>query len=277
MELGIFSRTYETDSIEETCLRMKAGGLTHTQFNLMNAGIPTLPETFDERKMEEIKAVTGKHGIILDALSGTFNMIDPDEEARRAGCQQFETQCRIARMLNIPIVTLCTGSKNKESKWKWHEDNEKQSSWDDLIRSTDDILRYAVDNHIVLGVETEASNIINTPEKARKYLDCMGSPNIKIIMDAANLFRKEQAADMSRILQEAFDVLGKDIVLAHAKDFTATESMEFVAAGEGMLDFRLYISLLRRNGYKGPLIMHGLSEAQIAGSREFLEEIIADA
>ncbi len=277
MELGIFSRTYETDNIEETCMRMKAERLVHTQFNLLNAGMPTLPEAFDEKKIEEIKEITGKYGILLDALSGTFNMIDPDKEARKAGCLQFETQCRIARMLNIPIVTLCTGSKNKQSKWSWHEDNEKQSSWDDLMRSTETILKYAEDNHIVLGVETEASNIIDTPEKARKYLDCIGSPNIKIIMDGANLFRKEQADDMPRILQEAFDILGKDIVLAHAKDFTAKEHMEFVAAGEGMLDFKLYIALLQRSGYRGALIMHGLSEAQIPGSRKFLEEIIVNA
>ncbi|NLL75697.1 MAG: sugar phosphate isomerase/epimerase [Clostridiales bacterium] len=277
MELGIFSRTYETNDLEETYRRMKAHGIVHTQFNLLNAGMPTLPEDFEERKIEEIKMITDKHRIALDALSGTFNMIDPDIEARKRGCSQFEKQCRIARLLNIPIVSLCTGSKSTESKWKWHEDNEKQSSWDDLMRSTETILKYAEDNHIILGVETEASNIINTPEKARKYLDTVGSPNIKIIMDGANLFHDNQASDIPHILREAFDILGKDIVLAHAKDFSLRGDIEFVAAGRGILDFKYYISLLNAVRYKGALIMHGLSEEQVPASKQFLEEAIANA
>ena len=277
MELGIFSRTYESKDLEETYRRMTAQGIYHTQLNLGNAGMPILPEAIEERGIEEIRRLTGKYKITLDALTGTFNMINPDAEAREKGCEQFKIQCRTARMLDIPVISLCTGSKNPESKWKWHEDNRKQSSWDDLMRSTDTILKYAEDNHVVLGVETEASNIICTPARARKYLDVYQSPHLKIIMDGANLFRPEQAGDMDKVLQEAFDILGKEIALAHAKDFSFDGGMEFVAAGEGCLDFRYYVALLNRTGYQGAFLMHGLSEEQVPKSKKFLEEIMANA
>ncbi len=273
-EIGIFSRTYEIGDLEETYRRMTANGITHTQFNLSNAGLPSLPEHVAETKLEEIRTLTAKYNIRLDALSGTFNMIDPDEEARKKGCDQFKLQCQIARYLGIPIVTLCTGSKNKESKWKWHEDNTKQSSWDDLMRTTETILKYADDNDVILGVETEASNIICSPEIARKYMDASGSDRIKIIMDGANLFHDGDAADMEKVLKEGFEILGRDIVLAHAKDISFKGSTEFVAAGQGDLDFRLYIDLLKKTGYEGALIMHGLSEEQIPVSKKFLEEIL---
>ncbi len=276
MKLGIFSRTYETKDLEETYRRMTAQEIYHTQLNLSSAGIPTLPDTIDEKKIEEIRSLTGKYNITLDALTGTFNMIDPDEDARKKGCVQFEIQCQIARLLDIPIVSLCTGSKHPESKWKWHEDNRKASSWDDLMRSTDAILKYAEGNHVVLGVETEASNVIDTPARARKYIDAYQSPNLKIIMDGANLFHSEQVEAMDEVLQEAFDILGKEIVLAHAKDLFFKGSLEFVAAGEGYLDFRHYVALLSGAGYQGALIMHGLSEAQVAKSKKFLEEIMAN-
>ena len=273
-EIGIFSRTYEIGDLEETYRRMTANGITHTQFNLSNAGLPSLPEHVAETKLEEIRTLTAKYNIHLDALSGTFNMIDPDEEARKKGCDQFKLQCQIARYLGIPIVTLCTGSKNKESKWKWHEDNTKQSSWDDLMRTTETILKYADDNDVILGVETEASNIICSPEIARKYMDASGSDRIKIIMDGANLFHDGDAADMEKVLKEGFEILGRDIVLAHAKDISFKGYTEFVAAGQGDLDFRLYIDLLKKTGYDGALIMHGLSEEQIPVSKKFLEEIL---
>lgn len=289
MDIGVFTRTYETSDLESTYQRMKAHGICRAQFNLSNAGLETLPDAVDDQKIEEIERLTKEYGITLDAISGTFNMVDPDEEARRRGCSQFKVQCRTASMLNIPIVSLCTGSRDPKNKWRWHEDNSKQSSWDTLMRSTEAILRYAQDNRVILGVEPETANIVDTPQKARKYLDGFACPNLKIIMDGANLFRKEQIGNMKEVLKEAFGLLGKDIVLAHAKDVAAVKgdnlayersapsggSMEFVAAGEGLLDYQYYIELLDQYGYKGPLIMHGLSETQIPKSRRFLEEMIS--
>ena len=88
-ELGIFSRTYETRNLEETCKKMAEHGILHTQFNLSNAGLDTLPEHVEDEKLEWIRQVTENYQIHLDALSGTFNMIDPDIERRKAGCRQF--------------------------------------------------------------------------------------------------------------------------------------------------------------------------------------------
>ena len=50
-EIGIFSRTYEIGDLEETYRRMTANGITHTQFNLSNAGLPSLPEHVAETKL----------------------------------------------------------------------------------------------------------------------------------------------------------------------------------------------------------------------------------
>lgn len=275
MQTGIFSRTYEISDLRETFSRMQAHGIFHTQFNLSNAGLASLPDEIALGKLEEIRSLAQEYRITLDALSGTFNMIDPDEDARKKGCQQFRLQCEIASALDIPVVSLCTGSKNPKSKWEWHDDNLLQSSWDDLMRTTEILLRYAEDNDVVLGVETEASNIINTPERAKLYMEQAGSPRIKIIMDGANLFLPEQVKDMRHVLDEAFALLGNDIVLAHAKDFTFDGSLHFTAAGQGILDFPYYAGLLKKYGYNGPFIMHGLSEAEIPQSCRFLEEVIA--
>lgn len=275
MELGIFSRTYEVQNIKETYKRMKTHALRITQLNLSSAGLPTLPEKLDEQKIMEIKEISRQYGIQLVALSGTFNMIAPDESIRQQGCKQFETQCKIAKLLNIPIVTLCTGSRNPDSQWHWHDDNHKPEAWDDLRRSTETILRHAEDNGIILGVEPEVSNVVCTPKLARKYLDETGSEHLKIVMDGANLFRLSQVSEMEHVLREAFILLGKDIVLAHAKDFSVDKNLSFVPAGKGILDFKLYLQLLKQTGYDGPIVMHGLSEDQVPNSRDFLKGVLA--
>ena len=274
MKIGIFSKTYENCSLEETFKQMAQDGIYHTQFNFASAGLSPLPEAISPEILEEIKTLSKHYSINLNILTGTFNMIDPDIDARNRGILQFETQCKAAHELNIPIISLCTGSKHPESKWKWHDDNLKEESWNDLITTTKQIIKYAEKYNVILGVETEASNIIDTADKARKYLDEINSPYLKIIMDGANLFHPGQKQDMKDTLDYTFRLLGKDIVIAHAKDFSYDGNLKFVAAGEGELDFAYFIKLLNEYGYNGPIIMHGLSQQQIPSSKHFLEEIL---
>ena len=274
MQLGIFSRTYASRDLEETCQRMKAHALSWTQFNLLNAGLASLPHEVSDEKLQWISSTFHRYNIRPAALSGTFNMIDPYETARKKACAQFSVQCRIASELGIPIVTLCTGSRHPQNQWIWHGENLSQSAWTALMRSTEAVLKHAENYRVRLGIEPEINNIICSPEKARAYLDAVGSQRMGIIMDGANLFRTGQTASMEKTLTHAFEVLGDDIILAHAKDFICNGSMEFVAPGEGVLDYGLYIRLLKRYGYRGALIMHGLSEQQVPQSQAFLRQIL---
>jgi sugar phosphate isomerase/epimerase len=94
-------------------------------------------------------------------------------------------------------------------------------------------------------------------------------------MDAANLFHKGELAHMDQILDDAFALVGHDIVLAHAKDLSHDGDAGHEAAGHGRLDYDRYISLLHQYGFRGPLLLHGLSEAQVPGCVAFLREKIA--
>ncbi len=80
---------------------------------------------------------------------------------------------------------------------------------------------------------------------------------------------------MREILDEAFALLGKDIVLAHAKDLDHDGDAGHLAAGQGKLDYDRYLSLLRTYRFQGPLLLHGLSAAQVPGCVAFLRQKLA--
>ncbi len=94
-------------------------------------------------------------------------------------------------------------------------------------------------------------------------------------MDPANLFPAGTLPRMKEILEEAFSLLGKDIVLAHAKDLDHDGDAGHKAAGEGLLDYDLYVSLLRAHRCNGPLLLHGLSRTQVPGCLAFLRAKLA--
>lgn len=114
--IGIFSKTYSGETVDKVFENMTSDGIYSTQFNLLSAGIETMPAAIDEEKVIEIERAVKKYNIKICALSGTFNMIDPDIEVRKDGCKRFDLLCQIASRLNIPVVSLCTGSKNPQSK-----------------------------------------------------------------------------------------------------------------------------------------------------------------
>jgi sugar phosphate isomerase/epimerase len=164
-------------------------------------------------------------------------------------------------------VTLCTGSRDPQSMWKRHPDNDTPAAWADLLASVAQAARTAEIYDVVLGVETEVGNTVNTVRKARLLLDTIASPHLKIIMDAANIFQKGELPSMRAKLDEAFDLLGADIVLAHAKDLDRDGEAGHVPAGLGMLDYPYYLEKLQTSGYDGAIILHALKPSSQAGDR----------
>ena len=121
-----------------------------------------------------------------------------------------------------------------------------------------------------MAFEPEVNNTVDSAQRARALLDAVGSPRIKVVMDGANIFHAGELPTMSDILKKAFDLLGNDIALAHAKDLDHDGDAGHLPAGHGKLDYPLYLSLIKQSGYAGPIILHGLGEAQIDGCVAFL-------
>ena len=112
--------------------------------------------------------------------------------------------------------------------------------------------------------------MVDSARKARTLLDEMRSSQLKVVIDPANLFHEGELPRMREILDEAFALLGPDIVLAHAKDLDHDGEAGGLPAGQGLLDYDHYLTLLADHGYDGPLVLHGLAETQVGPSVQFL-------
>src|SRR5207245_1597187 len=59
---------------------------------------------------------------------------------------------------------------------------------------------------------------LDTPEKMKLAIDAVGSPMIKGGADPVNWMKLEHVYDTTGFIRHIFDVLGDDLVIAHAKD-----------------------------------------------------------
>ncbi len=198
----------------------------------------------------------------MAALSGTYNMISPDLQARKVGAEGLKRVIAWAPILGTTVVTLCTGSRHPDDMWKKHPGNDTPEAWADLLLQMEDALRVAEESGVTLGVEPEIGNTINSVHKARKLLDEVRSARLEIVMDGANIFQSGQLAGMRKVLEEAFELLGSDLVLAHAKDLDRDGEAGHLAAGRGRLDYPYYMELLMKSGFDGAIILHALKPAE---------------
>ncbi|HEY3289950.1 MAG TPA: sugar phosphate isomerase/epimerase family protein, partial [Anaerolineae bacterium] len=245
-------------------------GIQVIQFNLSSAGLPSLPDSVPQQIGTEIANAAAKRHIRIAALSATYNMIDPNVEERAKGLRRLLNLIPFARQMSIPMMTLCTGTRDPQNMWRKHRDNSTKEAWSDLLAAMERAALVAQENNVLLGIEPELSNVIDSAPKARRLLDELQSPAVRIVMDGSNLLSIAQIAEMKSILESAFDLLGEDIRLVHAKDLMPGGAESHGAAGTGVLDYDLYLELIQRVGYKRPLILHTLHESEVDGSVAFL-------
>ena len=272
MRIGILARTFTRPTPGELLEAIAQHGVESVQFNFSCVGLPTLPEQINATLADQIRREFMDHKLSLAAVSGTFNMIHPDLRVRHDGLRRFKELVGACAKMGAPVITLCTGTRDSENMWRRHPANDLPEAWSDLLAGLSEVLPLAEGNQITLGVEPEPGNVVASARQARRLLDELKSPRLKIVMDAANLFQAEDLSRMRETLDEAFDLLGGDIVIAHAKDIQLAGELHYVAAGKGSLDYDHYLSLLSACGFAGPLMLHELQESEVAGSIAFLRE-----
>ena len=275
MQIGILMNTFERPTLEARLDALKACGLHCGQLSMGCVGLPAMPDEIAPELVARIRREADARGITIASLAGTFNMSHPDAEQRRLGLRRLRVLAAICQPLGTSKIHLCTGTRDPNNMWRRHPDNDSPEAWRDMVACVREATAIARQAGVILAFEPEVNNVVDSAQKARRLLDEIGSPQLKVTMDPANIFHAGELARMSEMLDQAFALLGKDIVLTHAKDLSRDGDAGHEAAGRGKLDYDRYLSLLHAYGFQGPLLLHGLTEAQVPGCVAFLRDKLA--
>jgi sugar phosphate isomerase/epimerase len=270
VNLGIFETTFHRPSFGETLDAVAGYGLRAIQIDFASVGLPSLPVSIPAEAIAEIRRETGTREIRIAGILGTWNMIHPDIAERAAGLESLRAIAAACPDLGTRVVTICTGTRDRDSMWRSHPDNDTPEAWDDLLQTLGDALKFAREHDIVLAFEPEPANVINSARKGRILLDTMRDPHLKVTMDPANVVATSRSRDPLDVLREAFELLGGDIAIAHAKDLDAKGS--FCAAGTGIVPWAACLRLFRDAQYDGPLILHSLGEHEVGQAMRMLAQ-----
>ena len=288
MRLGICTTDFATMGADALFRQIGEMGFESVQFSfasIVESGYEArgdweIPPAIAPETVRLVRGCARRYGLEIVAVNGTYNMAHPDAEVRQEGTRRFAVLAQAAAELGAGMVSLCTGTRNRDSLWQVSPENDSAQAWRDMLEGVEQLLPQASALGLALGVEVEASNVVNTPRRARDLLDACGSDSLKIIMDCANLFHAGRAHPrfVRETIEEAFALLGSDIALAHGKDIRESAGIDFCPAGEGIVDFPFFLQNLARVGYRGDMVLHGAyEEGAIRKSAAFLRGQIAAA
>ena len=288
MKIGLMS--YEIESaktIEELFKKVKEYGCEQTQFSFHTFCPPEpppdgpmsrMPRHLSDEMIEEVAYWSRVTDVEISMMTGFWNMISNDVNDRDQGLLHLERLMQACVAAGCDVINLCTGSKG-ECMWCRCPENDTVKAWLDICHTMEQALKIADHYKIHLGVEIEASNVINSAEKARKLMDEMQSPWLKIVLDGANVFLPDQCyyKNSTRILKNAMDLVGKDIIGVHGKDMKEGEGHDFTYCGNGIVDFDYMLTELKRLNYDRGILLHGAhAEEEIAPSVANMRRMMAE-
>jgi sugar phosphate isomerase/epimerase len=279
MQLGVMTKVFARASVEECAEAISRAGLQAVQLSLESAGLEPLPAALPETECAQIRRAFAERGIEIRAVSGTFNAIYPDLDCRRECLRRVGVLAARCEGLGASVITLCTGTRNRHSMWKPDPDNALPAAWEEMRETLAALAAIGEREGVRMAFEPEVVNVVDTAEKAERVIEEIGSPALAVVMDPANYFHPEMLPRMNEVLHDVFRRVGRFIALAHAKDVQppppGEEECVRPAAGTGVLNYPLYLKLLRESGYDGGLIMHSLAEDEVPASAAFVRSVLA--
>jgi len=158
------------------------------------------------------------------------------EETRKSGIQLVRDAIDFALDCGIRVIQLAG------------YDEYANPSTDATVQNFSDSLaqcaRYAQEKAVMLALETMENDLMDSISKAKRYVDSIQSPWLKIYPDLGNLCATGQD------IEQEFVRGMQDIVAIHIKD-TLPGIVRDIAFGDGNVDFVSFFRLLEREQYSG--------------------------
>ncbi len=288
MKIGICTTDFKPRGMNELFETIEKMGFACVQFafasilesHFVESESIEIPAQIPAGFPQSVSECARAHGLEIIALNGTYNMAHPDAAIRDEGARRFLLLIDAAAEMGVKYITLCTGSRSRESLWMRHPDNESEAAWHDMKSGMRKILPHAEKRGVTLLIETEASNTVRTPARARRLMDEMQSENLKVVLDPANVFLPGTAhsENVRPVLDDAFEQFGKEIQLAHGKDIRAGADIDFCGTGLGIVDFPYMLAKLRGVGFAGDMVLHGIyDEGDMPRALSYMQKLIRGA
>ncbi|UJF15672.1 sugar phosphate isomerase/epimerase [Jeotgalibaca sp. MA1X17-3] len=267
LQLGIRAHDLGQVPIEELIERMKKYDFNHAHF-AMKKSFPDSVHTIQKMTpgtANYFSSQLNKEGIKISILGSYVNIVASDLEVRKAAIEDFKKHIHLAKDFGASMVATETGSVGKG----YTEENFTEEAFQRAVVSVKEMVAEAERFGVIVAIESGINHPVYTAPLAKRLIDEVSSPNLKIILDCANLMSVSNYENQKEVIEEAFHLLDKDIIALHIKDFIVEDGkVKIVPVGHGWMD---YEPIMKYAKYEKPHIYTSLE----ATTEPYLEKSVA--
>lgn len=278
MNLGVRAHDFGKLPADELARQIASHGLTCVQLAPVKAitGFDNDTDGIPAAFANEVRDAFRRQNIRISVLGCYINLGERDPAARRPQLERFKHHLRAARDFGCDIVGTETGSLN--SDFSRHPDNAGEEAFNIVLESVCELVREAEACGVNVCIEAVERYVISSPERLRRLLDAVNSPNLRVIYDPANFLWSTNYEHEAEILTTAHRLLGEQIRILHAKDYTITDgTFNEVTAGQGRLDYHRVLSWLKAQPRPIDILLENTQPASIAHAIAFIQQAYHEA
>lgn len=291
---GIFTGYYP-DTVDGAIRTIKSQGFSCVQLDVSFKDCDAAKEVLTKEKAREIQRKFRDANLPVIAVSAYTNIVHHDPQVRKRNRTYIKQLMERALDLGCPYVASETGTYHPESDWAWDERNGTEEAFEEIAEAIYELVKFGKEVGAAFLVENYVNNVVGTIDQVQRLFREINMPNLGLICDPTNYFTPENIGDRDGELHRIFNALGDKMVIAHAKDvrpcedtgvkraqidadeshaFRGAGGIELPAAGLGLLNYELYVSLLAKQHPNIPLIVEHVDNGDIPRAKAFVDQAL---
>jgi len=251
LKVGLVSRSFSGITNEEIASILEETGFTSTElcFTACDSdywrynGRSDVTEMTPQRA-EKIANIYRDHGVYIAGIGCYTNLFKCSDEEMEASLQYFERHIEWASYCGIPAVATECGC---DPDYRGINSKTYEADFDRLKRALSRLLAMGERLGVFIALESCVLDVVPSAKRARDLIAQLGSPNMKVVLDPANLIANSSERDM-------FAYLTGHIAYFHGKDRKVNDASGRLV-GDGEIDWPLFLALYHRYTEGVPFIL----------------------
>jgi len=220
-------------------------------------------------RCEAIARTYRSAGIAIHSIGVYTNLIHGDPAERQACLGYFENMMKVGDAMGVRTFITEAGHWEPEKATPGVLYHFREAVWKQMLATAKQLADMAERHDATVLMEPFFGGFFASAKRTRMFLQEVNSPRIRALLDPANLLEVDD-------LEEMFDQLCPWIDCIHAKD-RKLHVDQGVAAGQGDLDYRKFVSLAIQRTLKAPLILEYVGPENYEQALQHLQKAIREA
>jgi sugar phosphate isomerase/epimerase len=227
-------------------------------------------------RIRQIRQAFAKQDVVIAEVGAWCNMVDADP-AQRAINQTYVME-RLA--LAEEVGALCCidfiGSVQPSSKYGPHPYNLSAEGFELCVETVRTIIDAVKPKTAKFCLEFMQWVLPDSPEVCLELIKAVDRPAFAAHLDPVNIIvSPRQYFNNGELIKRCFKLLGPYIISCHAKDIVLRDQLALhfddIIPGQGLLDYRTYLSELAKLQGEVPLMLEHLqTQEQYAQARDYI-------